>query len=302
MSECSEAGVMRMIPVDCIDVLNPRDRNNSVFNEIIKNIETVGLKKPITVTPRFKTDGSEHYLLICGEGRLKAFRTLGESHIPALVINVCEENAFIMSLAENIARCHHRPLELLIGIEQLLDRGYEKNEIAKKTGLSPEYVQGVLTLLKHGEERLLVAVEKGGIPLNVALAIVSAGNDDVAIQSALQDAYESGALRGNRLNQARRIIAHRSVSGRKVSRSASTKRRTQELTTSSIIRTYQKEAERQKLLIKKSNITQQRILIIVSALRKLFADENFAILLRAEDLDTLPTYLDERINAGTHSS
>ncbi|MDE2420917.1 MAG: ParB/RepB/Spo0J family partition protein [Gammaproteobacteria bacterium] len=300
MSDCPDAGIVRMIPIDCIDVLNPRDRNNSVFNEIIKNIETVGLKKPITVTSRFKTGGSEHYLLICGEGRLKAFRALGESHIPALVIDVSEENAFIMSLAENIARRHHRPLELLVGIEQLLDRGYGKNEIAKKTGLSPEYVQGVLTLLKHGEERLLVAVEKGGIPLNVALAIVGAGNDDVAIQSALQDAYESGALRGNRLNHARRIIAHRSISGRKVSRNPEV-RRTQELTSSGIIRTYQKEAERQKLLIKKSNITQQRLLIIVSALRKLFADENFVTLLRAEDLDSLPTYLDERIKVGAHS-
>lgn len=40
---------VRMIPIDLIDVLNPRDRNKRVFEEIVGNIKTIGLKKPITV-------------------------------------------------------------------------------------------------------------------------------------------------------------------------------------------------------------------------------------------------------------
>ena len=43
---------IRMIPVDKIDVLNPRDRNAKAFNVIVGNIKNVGLKKPIKVTPR----------------------------------------------------------------------------------------------------------------------------------------------------------------------------------------------------------------------------------------------------------
>ena len=42
---------IRMIPVDKIDVLNPRDRNAKAFNVIVGNIKNVGLKKPVTVTP-----------------------------------------------------------------------------------------------------------------------------------------------------------------------------------------------------------------------------------------------------------
>ena len=61
---------VRMIPIDRIDVLNPRDRNKQVFEEIVGNIKTIGLKKPITVTPRKGEDGTERYLLVCGEGRL----------------------------------------------------------------------------------------------------------------------------------------------------------------------------------------------------------------------------------------
>ena len=62
-----------------------------------------------------------------------------------------------------------------------------------------------------------------------------------------------------------------------------------------LVRAYRQEADRQKLLVKKHQITQTRLLFVVSALKKLFSDENFLTLLRAEGLDTLPAYLAERI-------
>ena len=144
-------GKIQMIPVEKVEVLNPRERNGRIFEEIVGNIKTIGLKKPITVTPRTGPDGEERYLLVCGEGRLKAFKSLGEAAIPALVIEASDEDAFIMSLAENIARRQNRPLELLAGVEALRDKGYDKKVIAAKTGLTVEYVNGILTLLRHGE-------------------------------------------------------------------------------------------------------------------------------------------------------
>ena len=155
-----QLGKVEMIPVESVEVLNPRERNGKVFDEIVDNIKTIGLKKPIHVTPRTGPGGEMRYLLVCGEGRLKAYKSLGEATIPALVIEASDEDAFIMSLAENIARRQYRPLELLAGIEALRDKGYDKKVIAAKTGLTVEYVKGILTLLRHGEERLLVAVER----------------------------------------------------------------------------------------------------------------------------------------------
>ena len=234
------AAELRMIPIASIDVLNTRERNQRVFGEIVGNIRDIGLKKPITVTSRPDPGGGERYLLICGEGRWKAYRALKQETIPALVVQVDNEDAYIMSLTENIARRKFHPLELLAGIAQLRDKGYDKKVIATKTGLSIDYVKGVLYLLQHGEERLLMAVESGRIPLNTAIAIAGS-NDDKAIQTALQDAYESGKLRGSQLIHARRIIERRRIVGKTLSSRTTPGRKAapkDDVTPSSLVRTY----------------------------------------------------------------
>lgn len=296
MSGVSAAIELRMIPVEQIAVLNPRDRNARVFGDIIANIRDLGLKKPVAVTERANLGDGHRYLLICGEGRLKAFKALGHALIPARIMTASDEDAFIMSLTENIARRAYRPLELLAGIEQLRDHGYDKKTIAEKTGLSLDYVKGILQLLQKGEERLLVAVEAGRVPLNVAITIAGAGTDDKAVQAALQDAYEGGTLRGGQLMQARRIVERRRTLGRSLAHRPA--RKPVGVTSSSLVRTYQQEVERQRLMVRKAEFTQQRLLFVVEALRQLFADEHFTNLLRAEGLETLPKQLADRVWAG----
>jgi len=299
MSMQHPASDLRMIPVDQIAPLNPRDRNDQVFEEIVGNIKNLGLKKPITVTPRDNLEDGKRYLLICGEGRLKAFKALGEKQIPALVVTVNDEDAFIMSLTENIARRAYRPLELLAGIERLHQQGYDKKVISQKTGLCLDYVKDILFLLKNGEERLLVAVEGGRVPLNTAIAIVGAGSDE-AVQAALQDAYESGKLRGGQLMQVRRVLQQRSTLGKSMARRDA--RKVSSVTTSSLVRNYQHEVERQKMMVKKAEFIQQRLVFVIEALRQLLADEHFSNLLRAEGLNTLPKQLAERVWPGGHAA
>jgi len=296
MKRTLSSGAISMVNVEAIDVLNPRERNERVFEEIVANIKRVGLKKPITVTPRPSPDGTARYLLVCGEGRLKAFKALGESMIPALLVDVSDDEAFVMSLAENIARRQYRPLELLAGIEQLREKGYSSKEICTKTGLTPHYVQGMLALLQQGEHRLIVAVERGEIPLNAAITIVGAGDDDKAIQAALQDAYESGTLRGRKLMEARRVIEKRKTFGRSLQRG--TPRKREPFSSAALIRTYQKEVERQKLMVKKAEFTQHKLLFVIGALKQLLADDHFSTLLRAEGLDSMPRQLAEKLGLG----
>ena len=291
------------MPIARIEVLNSRDRNMKVFEEIVESIQLIGLKKPITVAERPGEDGQPKYVLVCGEGRLNAFRILGETHIPALVVDVSDEDAFIMSLAENIARRGYRPLEILADIELLRERGYTADVIIQKTGLSPKYVRDIVFLLEQGEERLIEGVQRGSIPLTTALEIARASANDPQNASGeggesnlgdlLQEAYENGQLKGRQIIEAKRLIEKRQELGPSSPNAAQIKPPTSSY---SLVRTYQTEVERQRKMVLKAEHAHQRLLLVVQGLKKLFADENFVTLLRAEGLDTLPKYLAERIN------
>jgi len=283
---------VRDIPVAAVTVLNPRSRNKRVFQELVTSIANLGLKRPITVSAR--KDGG--YDLICGQGRLEAFIALGQAEIPALVTEASEEDCFVMSLVENLARRQHRPLELVREIGALKDRGYSTQEIATKTDFSPEYIWAICFLLDNGEERLIAAVERGVIPHTVAMEIAKAGERDV--QEALAEAYERKALPGNQVIAIRRIIEQRKTSG-KAGRSGAREvgaPRTR-VTADVLVRAYRKETDRQKLLVKKAALTQSRLVFVVNALRRLLDDDHFVTLLRAEAMHTLPRPLAERLGA-----
>lgn len=297
MTSPGEAGKLQIVPIDKIDVLNTRERNHEVFEGIVKNIESIGLKKPITVTPR-GTNADMRFLLICGEGRLRAFRRLKQTHIPAMVVEVSDEDAFIMSLAENIARRKYPALELLDGLKGLLAKGYNCKQIADKTGLTAAYVNDLVWLMDKGEDRVLSAVRAGTLPIRAALAIVGSGGDDAAIQGVLQDAYQSGELRGRQLMDTRRLIERRATFGKAYLHGGPRDdSATPRISTSSLVRAYQKEVLRQQTLVTKAAAVQQRLVFVAGALRKLASDDNCCNLLRAEGLETLPKYLADRIVA-----
>lgn len=292
------APAVQMIPVNQINVLNPRSRNKTVFQSIVSNIANLGLKKPITVARRLEAIDGKPYDLVCGQGRLEAFIALGQTEIPAIVKEVSREECFLMSLVENVARRRPRPLELLREISTLKSRGYSTAEIAQKIDVHKAYVTGITHLLKNGEERLLYAVEKGRVPLSVAMQIANA--DEEGIQKALHQAYEEKTLRGHRLLTVRRIIELRKANGK--SSNQGFRRRSAGLQSAEgLVRVYRQEADRQKLLVKKFRVTEHRLLFIVSALKNLFQDENFITLLRAEELDTLPAYLADKIQVAVRA-
>ena len=283
---------VRAVPITAITVLNPRSRNKRVFQELVTSIAHLGLKKPITVAARL--DGSG-YDLVCGQGRLEAFLALGESEIPAVVIEASHEDCFVMSLVENLARRQHSPLELMRRIGDLRKRGYTIAQIASKTDFSEEYIYAICYLLEHGEQRLLTAVEKGVIPPTVAMEIAKAKDGEV--QQALAEAYERKSIPGRQVLAIRRIIEQRASSGKHMrGGNGSQTQRGRRVTADALVRAYRKETERQRILVKKASIAQGRLLFVVNALRRLLADEHFVTLLRAERLVTLPTPIAERLN------
>jgi ParB family chromosome partitioning protein len=249
------------------------------------------LKKPITVSRRL---GKQRYDLVCGQGRLEAFIALGEAQIPAIVIEAAEEDCFVMSLVENLARRLHTPLELVQAIGVLRAQGYSHTEIAAKVDFSYEYVGAICYLLENGEEKLINAVERGVIPHTVAIEIARAKEGEV--QQALAQAYEEKTLPGSQVLAIRQIIEQRSTSGKGMHhRNRRRMRPDRAVTSEALIRSYQRETERQRQLAKRATLAQSRIMFVSNALKRLLSDEHFQAILRAEGLHTLPRPLAERI-------
>ncbi|MBY0612773.1 MAG: ParB N-terminal domain-containing protein [Beijerinckiaceae bacterium] len=288
------ASEIRSIPVDLITVLNPRVRNKRIFQELVDSIAHLGLKKPITVSQR---PGKTRYDLVCGQGRLEAFVALGQAEIPAMVIDATEEDCYVMSLVENLARRMHNPLELIQAVGDLKKRGYSHSEIAAKVDFTVEYVIAICFLLDNGEEKLIAAVERGIMPHTIAIEIARAKDRDV--QRALAQAYEDKALPGKQVLAIRQIIEQRNNSGKQIHKLGSRASRSHRpVTSEGLIRAYQRETERQKLLIKRATLARSRLLFVSNAMRRLLADEHFVAVLKAEGLNTLPRALAERIDQG----
>ncbi|WP_372990629.1 plasmid partitioning protein RepB C-terminal domain-containing protein [Sulfitobacter sp.] len=281
-----------LVPVNAITVVNPRVRNQKVFDEITANIAELGLKRPITVAAReLEGDSAPTYELVCGQGRLEAFKALGQSEIPAIVIKASSEDCLVMSLVENLARRQHRSIDLLRDIRRLKESGYSEPEIAAKTQLSTKYVHGVIKLLESKEHRLLRAVEGGKIPVSVAVDIADA--DDVGVQTILRQAYEKKLLRGGRLLSAKRLVEARQKHGK--GRASTDTRPQKSLSVASLLRTYQNDVERKKILLRKAHATRSEMLFLTQSLKTLMADENFVTLLRAEGLASMPRAIGDRI-------
>ncbi len=295
MSGARPAQRIEWIALDRITVVNPRTRNIRVFKEIVDNIAQVGLKRPITVTRRVEA-GGPFYDLVCGQGRLEAYQALGQQEVPALVVTADPEDCLIASLVENCARRQHSATDLLQDIGGMRERRHSLPAIARKTGLTLEYVSGVNRLIEKGEQRLLSSVEARVIPLSVAVEIAEA--EDHEVQRALQLAYERGDLRGRRLLAAKRLVETRKKRGKRPQGHSSTGGAGQKLSPAALVRAFQEDVDRKRTMIRRANAARDRLMLIGEAFRRLARSEQLMALLEDEDLATMPENIALRLREG----
>jgi ParB family chromosome partitioning protein len=274
------------IPIAEIRVMNPRSRNRKTFRGIVNNIGVVGLKKPITVFCRELDKDGTRYDLVCGQGRLEAVAALGSKVIPAIFTDAPLKERYLMSLIENVARKRPPLSDLLREVRRLKDGGDSNASIARKLGMGHTYVEGIVRLLKCGEDRLVELVEAGTLPLSVAAKIATA--DSVEIQRALSDAYDKGELRGAKLFAVQRIITRRTkqddAAGPKVI-----------LSRRDLTQEYERQTQRHRELVARATVVRERLALLAAALKNLMADEKFFRALRSEGLDAMPAQLAERL-------
>ena len=283
-----------MIPLERIRVVNPRCRDRRRFEKIIESIRNLGLKKPIQVSIRAGSNGADGpaYDLVCGQGRLEAFQALGYLEIPAMVVEATKDDRLLMSLVENMARRSSSPRDLIDEIERLKRAGYGNSVIGRKLDLADSMVSGLLTLSNAGEERLLVEAIKGTIPLGVAIDI--AKTDSVEAQRELLTAYEGGKLNQAGIRTVRRLMAQRNFLGKRVT-NVTYPRKKNWKTADGLVNALKKETQRQRHLVRKAKLCDAHLMLVVTAFRRLVADEDFTTLLRAEGLQSMPAFLADKL-------
>ena len=284
---------VKMIPIDQIRILNPRHRDKTKFEVIVQSIKNQGLKKPIQISRREADEGEgPTYDLVCGQGRIEAFQALGFNEIPAVVVQISKEDRLLRSLAENLARRNPAPIEMLTEIERLKQEGLTVQQISGRIDVDCTTINALLTLKKAGETRLLDAALNGRIPVGVAVEI--ARTEGIEMQRELLKACESRQLNQNALRMIRRVMERRRLIGKQRGNGP---RDTKQPRTSaeSLVNAYRRESQKQRLMVKKARVCEAKLLFMVTALRRLQADEHYLTLLRAEKLGSMPKDIWRRV-------
>ncbi|WP_175905698.1 MULTISPECIES: ParB/RepB/Spo0J family partition protein [Burkholderia] len=290
----NESGQVVMIPVNAITVINPRIRSKKTHREVTESIQRVGLKRPIEVR-RWPND-PDRYALVCGQGRLESFKILGQTEIPAIILDIDEKTGLMMGVVENVARRNPLASEMLAQVDALRKKGYSDAEVGKKIGYTASWVNMVGTLLERGEKRLLAAAEAGHISLHLAIEISRAS--DAEAQHLLLEAVNSGEIRGKKVVVIRRILDQRARIGKGTSEQPGRNVKRKKLSPEDLMRMYQRDADRHKVIQLKAERVSTSLLVVNEIFKQLFSDPEFVNVVKAEGLGTVPQPLVEAANRG----
>jgi ParB family chromosome partitioning protein len=161
----------------------PRDIEALAFS-----IAEEGLLQPLIVRPK-----CGKFELVSGSRRLEACRLLGWRKVPCQVVELTDQEAFEVALAENIARETLDPLDEAKAFEEYVRR-YGRGsqaELARKIGKSPSFISRRLSLLKLPEENLKELLRRRNNPSSITELLAV---HDQELRTQLTDLSLDGSL------------------------------------------------------------------------------------------------------------
>jgi len=139
------------IPIEKI-ILNkyqPRmniDENN--INQLAESIKKFGIIHPLAVRKQ-----DELYELISGQRRLSAAKMIGLQEVPAVILQISEEEAQELALTENLQRSSLTAIEEAKSYQQIIQQNkITKNQLAEILGQDEQQINQKINLLTLEEE------------------------------------------------------------------------------------------------------------------------------------------------------
>jgi ParB family transcriptional regulator, chromosome partitioning protein len=199
LSARHETPVGKMIPLSAIepDPKQPRTTMGDLA-DLVHSIRDKGILEPILVRPLTGLDdlhggeGGSLYRIISGERRYRAAQEAGLYEVPAIEMDVTDEEALEIALIENLQRKDLTPFEEAEGYRMLGEaHGYTHEEISEAVGKSRTVVTESLSLLQM-PPRVRDTVQALGLTSkSLLLEVLKAGDEEEMI-----DLLEEVARRG----------------------------------------------------------------------------------------------------------
>ena len=122
--------------------------DEEALNELAKSIRQHGIIQPLVLRKV-----GDKFEIIAGERRYKASYIAGLTKVPAIVIDLNDNESAEVAIVENIQRKNLSPIEEAKSFKKLLDRGYlTQDELAASMGKTQGAISNKLRLLNLSED------------------------------------------------------------------------------------------------------------------------------------------------------
>lgn len=173
------------------------------LKELAQSIVDQGILQPLLVRIDKNNTNTERvsYKIIAGERRWRAAQIAGLHVLPAIILDINDEEVLKVSLIENIQRSSLSYVEEAKGLQTLLDDfNHTQESLARVVGKSRSHIANTLRILTLSEKILLV-IEENNISIGHARNFV--GLDDKDIITLIKDINDKGLS----VRECERIVA-----------------------------------------------------------------------------------------------
>lgn len=152
------------------------------INELANSIKRYGLLSPIIVT---KIEDN-HYMIIAGERRWRACKSLNWDIIKCQIVNHEEKDLDFISLIENFQRKDLNPIEKAVALNNVMSK-YEltQEELAEKLGKARSTVTNILRILDL-DSRVLDLLKEKKLTYKHCKTLLSIKDPEKQYQKALE--------------------------------------------------------------------------------------------------------------------
>jgi ParB family transcriptional regulator, chromosome partitioning protein len=201
-----EVPVGRMIPLSAIepDPGQPRSTMGDL-GDLVVSIRDKGVLEPILVRPRpAGPSGGVLFRIISGERRYRAAQEAGLYEVPAIEMDVSDQEALEIALIENLQRKDLTPVEEAEGYRMLAEgHSYTHEEIAEAVGKSRTVVTESLSLLQMPPRARDTVQALGITSKSLLLEVLKTGNEGDMIE-LLEEVARRGLNRDDLRHRLRR--------------------------------------------------------------------------------------------------